>query len=247
MGFWATVGVAVTNAAAACLGAGVAAAVWAAWYHVSSREGEAGYFVVGIALLGLIGGLVVGVICARIVAASASPGFLRAVQLSLTATLGLLVLATAIARLGADFPPTIDGKEIAVEIEVRLPAGMAGPSPNQLSGLQWMATITADSGARRQSMNQMDAGRARQEDGRWIVPARVHLHTSDAGKSLGITLADDSRSQFFQLPLASRPTRADMSWSAWQTEPHTGDLAPIPATEAVAMRYRVQFYEPLPP
>jgi hypothetical protein len=247
MGFWATVGVAVTNAAAACLGAGVAAAVWAAWYHVSSREGEAGFFVVGIALLGLIGGLVVGVICARIVAASASPGFLRAVQLSLTATLGLLVLATAIARLGADFPPTIDGKELAVEIEVRLPAGMAVPSPNQHSGLQWMVTITADSGARRQSVNRMDAGRARHEDGRWIVLASVHLHTSDAGKSLGITLADDSRSQFFRLPLASRPTRADMSWSAWQTEPHTGDLAPIPATEAVAMRYRVQFYQPLPP
>jgi hypothetical protein len=63
-----------------------------------------------------------------------------------------------------------------------------------------MATITADSGARRQSMNRMDADRARQEDGRWIVPASVYLHTSDAGKSLGITLADDSGHSSFGSP-----------------------------------------------
>ncbi len=59
------------------LAAGFVAAACVDWYGVSSREGESGYFVIGIAFLGLIAGFVVGLIVARMVAAALAPASSR--------------------------------------------------------------------------------------------------------------------------------------------------------------------------
>jgi hypothetical protein len=50
------------------LAAGYVANLAAGWYRVSSFEGASGYFVVGLALLGLPGGMIVGIVTARMVA-----------------------------------------------------------------------------------------------------------------------------------------------------------------------------------
>jgi hypothetical protein len=47
-------------AAVGCLGAGVVAGLCVDWYRISSFEGASGYFVVFMALLGMLGRLVVG-------------------------------------------------------------------------------------------------------------------------------------------------------------------------------------------
>jgi len=68
-----TLTVGLLTAIAACLGAGVVAAVCVSWYHITSREGASGYFVVAMGLLGFVSGAVIGVVCARVVAARPSP------------------------------------------------------------------------------------------------------------------------------------------------------------------------------
>jgi len=233
-------GLAVLTAVCGCMGAAVLGAVCARWYRVTSFEGASGYYVVGIALLGLVGGFFLGLVTSRF-----ASGFWRALGFSVGSEAGLFALIALFAWLGADFPPKLDGKELVVEVEVRLPEGLEPPKKEE-QGYGWNVTITADTGARHQNTTAMDVEKARREDGRWIVPASVFLGTSDPGKSLGVTLGN-LQGQFLRFPLPGRPTRADMQWSAWLTEATTGDLKPVPAERAAAVRYRVQPYVPEPP
>ncbi len=53
---------------AALLAAGLVAAAYAEWYQVSTREGAAGFMVVGVALLGGLAGGVLGLTAARLLA-----------------------------------------------------------------------------------------------------------------------------------------------------------------------------------
>jgi hypothetical protein len=237
--------VGVLTAAAGCVGAGILGSFCAKWYRISSFEGGAGYYVVGIALLGLFGGFVIGVVASRIVAASASPGFLKALGSSTGVIGGILVLIAGFAWLAADFPPKLGGKELVVEVEARMPQGFAPPT-DEAALSYWYVTITADTGARHQSSGPLEFQKARQEGGRWVVPATVFLGTSDPGKSLGVVVKSGV-TQFFRFPLAGKPTRADMQWSPWLTDAHEGNLQEIPESERAAARYRVQYYVPPPP
>jgi hypothetical protein len=235
LGWLSSLAVAVLTAVAGCLGAGFLADVCVGWYRISSREGNAGYFVAFMGLFGLVGGFVIGLVCARIVAGGATPGFLRGLGVALGAALGGLVLIAGAAWLGAEFPPTLDGQALDVEVEVRLPEGASQPVP----GGSFYMTITADSGGRRQSLGPLRIEEARQVAGRWVLPGRADLSTTDPGKALGIEVGEGS-TQYFRFPLPGQPTRADFAWSAWLTGPTRGDLTPVPSAQAVEVRYRVQ-------
>ena len=77
--------------------AGSLAALLVEWYQVSSFEGGSGFFVVGIALLGLIAGLVIGVIAAGWVARQPRPGFLRALAFGCGAVLATVLVIGGVA------------------------------------------------------------------------------------------------------------------------------------------------------
>lgn len=64
------------------LSAGIVANACATWYRMSNFEGASGYFVVGMALLGGIAGVIAGIVISRIVAAGPAPGFLRGLGIS---------------------------------------------------------------------------------------------------------------------------------------------------------------------
>jgi hypothetical protein len=244
MSWLLTFSVGIFAAAAGCVGAVVLAGFCASWYRISSFEGASGYYVVGIAVVGLLGGFAIGIVAARIVAARPEPGFLKAFAASLGTLGGLLAVSAVLAWLGADFAPRLEGKNLVVEVEVKLPPSMAAPS-KELPFYSRSVTITADSGARHQSSGELDVEKARSAGGRWIVPGSAYLGTSDPGKSLGVKVGEVS--QFFRFPLAGKPTRRDMEWGPWLTEATTSSLQPIPPTDAMAVRYRVQFYVPPPP
>jgi hypothetical protein len=246
MGWWSSLLVGVLTSVAGCLGAGLVAGLLVQWLRISSREGESGFFIVGVALLGLFGGLVVGVVCARLVAAGANPGFLKAVAVAFGATAGILALVTGLSWLQADFPPTLDGRRLVVEVEVRLPPGVDIPSGGTVSPYEWHVTITADHGKRRQSMGLLRPEEASRADGAWVVPATVPLSTSDYGKALGVKLGDRG-SQYFRMSLPGRPTRADLEWGPWLTGPTDGNLQPVPPGDAASVRYRVQPWVEPPP
>lgn len=111
MGWVSSLVVALFSGLTGLLLGGVIANRAADWYQVSSFEGKAGYFVVLMALFGLIGGAVVGVVAARIVAAGSDPSFLRALAFGV----GSVVLAcgaiAAVARFLADVPQQIADEE----------------------------------------------------------------------------------------------------------------------------------------
>ena len=239
--------VALLTAVAGCLGAGFLADVCVGWYRISSREGASGYFVVFMGLLGLVLGFVLGLVCARVVAAGAQPGFLKALGVALGSATALLAVAAALAWLGAEFPPRLEGRLLAVEVEVRLPPGSPRPAVPQEKTYSWHVTITADGGSRRQSLEPLRAGEARQEDGRWVVPALLDLDTTDSGKQLGVKLGGE-KTQYFRMSLAGHPSRRDFEWSPWLTKSTWGDLSAVAAAEACEVRYRAQFRpEPSPP
>lgn len=239
-----SVAVGIITAAAGGAGAGWLAHLCIGWYRISSREGASGCFLVAVAGFGCLAGFAVGLICARVVAAGASAGFFRELGLALGVTAALLGLAALFCRQGADRPPTLDGRELDVEIEVRLPAGQA-PQPLRDDDIPPYVTITADSGGRHQTSGPLRVADAWLEEGRWIVPGAVALETSDPGKTLGVRLPGQE-TQFFRLPLPARPDPAVMGWSPWLDEPTFGNLTPVASEAALAVRCRVRVTEPDP-
>src|SRR5258706_6129628 len=96
MSWFASITIGILTATVGIIGAGVLAGLCTQWYRISNFEGAQGYFVVLIALFGGIIGLTIGVICARIVAAGAAPGFLKALGLSSGSYISLLLIVTFI-------------------------------------------------------------------------------------------------------------------------------------------------------
>ena len=76
MSWLSSIAIGLITAAIGCLGAGFVATKCVRWYRFSGFEGGSVYYVVAIALLGIIVGLLVGIVCSRIVAGWETPGFL---------------------------------------------------------------------------------------------------------------------------------------------------------------------------
>src|SRR5690606_8879142 len=112
MGWLASFAVAVLSGGVALVVAGFVANACVTWYRVSGFEGKAGYAVVAVALLGGIAGFVIGLVTARVVAASEKPGFLLALGSALGVVVGLAALVLLVARLFADVPPRLGGQEM---------------------------------------------------------------------------------------------------------------------------------------
>ena len=60
-----SIAVAILTSLASLALSGVVASYVVDWYHVSSFEGGSGYFVIGMALVGLVAGFPIGLITAR--------------------------------------------------------------------------------------------------------------------------------------------------------------------------------------
>src|ERR1043165_2635932 len=121
------------------------------WYRITSREGAAGYFVVFNALLGGVLSVIIGLIAARMMAAGAEPGFLKELGVALGTILAIALVALALCRVCADLAPTMGGKDLEVEIEVRCPRGFKIP-PSDYFGA--MAEVYL-SGGRRQPFGKL--------------------------------------------------------------------------------------------
>ncbi len=97
------------------------------WYRITKREGAAGYFVVFTSLGGGVAGLIVSFITALIVALNFGPSFQRELGAAVCVILPIAAVVTVVCRLLAHIPPTIDGRELNLEVEFRFPAGTASP------------------------------------------------------------------------------------------------------------------------
>jgi hypothetical protein len=117
----ASFGIALLTSIAAMFGAGTVAGLAVDWYNVSSFEGGAGFFVVGMALVGLIGGFLIGLVVSRIEARRPQARFVRALGMSAGAAAVLLAVVGGAAWVLAGIPPQIDGEELFLLTEIRWP------------------------------------------------------------------------------------------------------------------------------
>src|SRR6516162_7647895 len=124
MNFFASALIAVLSGAVALLCANLIASACAHWYSVSTFEGAAAYFVLGIAFYGGIAGCIIGFVTTRFVDPAFGGGFGRALGTSLAIELGVAGIATALCWSLADIPPRIDGRRLMLQVELRMPAGV---------------------------------------------------------------------------------------------------------------------------
>lgn len=236
--------VAVIAGVVGLLAAGLVAAAYADWYHVSTFEGGAAFMVLGVALVGGLVSMVLGLVTALLVATPERSGFWKSVGLSCGGIIGLGALVALVLYLLADFPPTINGEELRLEVEIKLPAGES--LPPDASGIETSFVLgsVVDNTRRASRDGELKTGQAREENGRWIIPAEVLLFTTRGLRAIEATIGDRTVAAFL-VPLPPRPGSEFEQWSDWSPRPPAGS-PPWPDTKS-SYRFRVQRIPPPPP
>jgi hypothetical protein len=225
--------------------AGVIANACVSWYHVSSREGAAGYFVVFTALAGGVAGTIIGLITARLIATHFGAGFAK----ELCGALGLVLVSAGVAallcRLLADVPPKIDGREPDLEVEFRFPATPNSSEPPTPTG-EWTVQLDSISGhtQRTYRTGTVHTNAARFEAGHWIVPSEVFLFTARGKRAIALYHQDQHIGGML-LPLPARPGESFEQWSEWLPR-QQADGQSWPA-DRMSYRFRVKRETPPPP
>jgi hypothetical protein len=210
MTWLASIGVGFLTAIIGAFGTGALGLLCVEWFRVPSREGGSGYMVLFMGLLGGVLGFIIGIVGARIVSASAAPGFLKALGVAAGSNLGLLVIATFICWLAADFDTTLQGRPVELQAEVRCPAGFV--MPDTVEKDKWyvcMATATR----RATSYGDLRLEDARQVDGRWILTTTLVLKTSMREKEICFSLGETPH--WFRVSFPSKPGSRYFAWSEW--------------------------------
>lgn len=227
MSWFASFGIALLTAILALFCAGTVSSLAVDWYRISSFEGNSGFFVIGNALLGGIAGFVVGLIASRVVAGWPNAGFLKGLGVSCGLVLALSLAVTGLSYLVADIPPTIDGEELFMAVEIKWPADPKVAGPRDLGGAPRLHMgATSGSVARIMEPGPAFVEDARQEGGRWILPGVVSVFTRRGGRILDLEVKDKSIAGFI-VPLPRNPGDREREWSDWLPHARPGD-PPLP-------------------
>lgn len=205
------------------------------WLRISSFEGGAGYFVMFMTLLAFIGSLVIGLVACRLAGGPGLPGIARGFGVAVGIVLAVISLLGGLAWLQADQEPLVTGQPIDVAVEVRLPPGNARPEGDP--GAYNYAALGSGRGYKMR-LDNLRLPDAREEGGRWIVPAQIPIHVSEQPRTLSVKL-NDRETQFFDTDIPARPARLDEGWSPWLERPFFGNRTEPPSAEALAVRYRI--------
>ena len=226
--------VAAISAAVGLLLAGTVASLAVNWYRISSFEGGAGYFVVGIALVGALASGVIGFAIARAVAAGPDQGFLKALGLSL----GILTLiagtAGGVARIMADVPPEVDGHGLFLAVELRWPAANHTSPASYSEGYLRLGSSSGGT-VRTSEFGPLFVDLARQEEGRWIVPGVARIFTTRGRRVLTAAIRDKDLAGFL-LPPKGNDNKPQPTWREWF--PYAESGAP-PLPDQFSYRFRV--------
>jgi hypothetical protein len=205
--------VGLITAAACALAAGWVANLCVSWYRISSFEGGSGYWVIFMGLLGLLFGLVAGIVTTRF----AGAGFLKGQGLALAVGLGGIALVGLAARLGADIPPTMNGEELSLLVELRCPRGVEPEHSEEIDHTSCRATALGSGNRRgRQVYGTVRWQSARLADGQWTIPCEVFVHTS--GEMLVGLKVNSTQDYEFLLPRPRVWGAKQTEWGEWRSD-----------------------------
>ena len=201
------------------------------WYRISSREGESAYLVVSIVLASAVFGFIAGLIVSRFFTA-----FLKGLGVASAAILAVAGVAAWILWAMADIPPTLNGHELMLVLEFRLPKGAAKPPVLKDKQHVWFQSGPRSGPPRVSRSGELDTDKARFEQGRWIVPGSARIFTTRGARSVAVAL-DDKTATGFELPIPGRPWQKYKEWSRWLPDGKWPDSE---------MSYRFRFEEIVP-
>ena len=208
-------------------------------YHVSDMEGQRGMAVIFLfAPLGLVVGFIIGVIAALRTRWSGVIGFLKTQGLSILIMIAIGGAVSGLLWLGADKPPKIDGKELALEFELKIPPPIQ--IPEELNDYTIRASLYANN--KDNCHASIDLKSIRKQDSYLIVSGTAALMSHSANRSLLASIGNEpGASQFIDLKtLPAAPRKENEIWSDWTLATQRADLTPVPETERIAVRYRVR-------
>jgi hypothetical protein len=188
------------------------------WYRISSFEGGSGYFVILMALLGAVVGLVAGLVTAGSMKPESAAAHWGMAGLAVAVMLAITAATLTMCRLLADVPPRLDGRELMLVAEIKLPAGMAPPTAGESTDCELTLHSVVRRTARQSQSGKWLPEQARQEDGRWIVPGCAYLFTQRGHRSLSVRLHGEYVIGYL-IPLPARPGRKFLDCSEWGPRP----------------------------
>ena len=213
--------------------------------HVSNMEGGRGYAMVCLWIpLSIIVGFAVGFVVSFLVKRGGFAGY------AIRQGLALLIITALIAGVGgfaystADHPPLIDRKNLALDIEVRVPS--KGRSIDELKAAGFSVALVVSASDRDYS--DLRWGEATRTDEYITVPAWASLNSRDAGREITAGIEGENR-QIFNVMLTASPKKVD-EWSEWAPARERFDRSKPSPEDLYFVRYRVRFateYSPTPP
>lgn len=160
---------------------------------------------------------------------------------------GILVAMLIIAAAGgigyatADHPPLIDGKNLALQIEVRVPAN--GRSVDDLKKAGFEVALVVSTSDRNYA--DLRWAEATQSNEFIVVPAWANLNSRNAGREITVGVKDENR-QIFNVMRRASPD-IDETWSDWEAPRERFDGSKPARQDAYQVRYRVRFAEEYSP
>ena len=208
-------------------------------YHVSDFEGERAYAVVFLfAPAGFITGFVLGFFAEVVFRWPGFAGYLKSQGLAAAGTVCFIGIISGISWVNSDHTPHINGKNVALEFELKIPPTIQLPAElnSHTMGVSLFASRRDYLGA------DINFESIATQDGFRIVPGRAILNSRSADRSLLAWYREVSKpAQVINLvDLPPTPRAQSETWSDWIPANHFADLKPIPEPEKMFVRYRVR-------
>jgi MFS family permease len=207
-------------------------------YHVSNMEGQRGYAVVFLfAPLGTIVGFIVALVVSLRIRDLGFKGFAKAQLFAVLVTTSIAAIVSGVLYLAADKPPTIDGKELTLDFELRIPPTIQ--LPLELTDYTIRASLYASNRDNRYAKIGFHSISPR--DGFTIVPGTAALMSHSANRELLASIGNEPHgTQLIPLKLPARLRKENEAWSDWTFATQHTDLSLVPESERIAARYRVR-------
>lgn len=194
-------------------------------------------------LLGIIAGAIVGLVVSRYAGGAGFGGFARGLGIAAAVLAALIGGGGLLAWMQYDPWPTVAGRALMLEVEVRGPQGMlfevaAGQETSWESAPLkiWLGAHGGDSAS-----GELRFAEARPEGDRRIIPGAIRIVTSKRSLYLGLRRGATDPAHYFTIEMPRRPDPEHPQWSDWRS------FAPDPETpaetgpEGFAVRYRIVF------
>lgn len=203
-------------------------------HGVSDLEGKRGYAIVFLFIpAGFIGGFLLGLLGTKLVGAVEWAQFWKAMGLSLLLGQVALFGIAGLSLLGIPRPPTANGRELALEVEVLVPVDQLPADARQRDVLR----MSLYAGKDDNRTVPLDTASYREEGGMLIVPAQAGLYSRSSTRILSFHIGD-AQWLAFDFPLPPRP-QVDSIWSGPEPLRDARTSGSHARLSNVKLRYRV--------